>query len=455
MPIDKFFSINPYTQEIIYEHPAHTSREISLALYRAEKSFISWKTNKNRFNLLEKLASVLQQRKKALSECITLEMGKLISEAEAEVEKSIQICKYYAQHGEKFLQPENIHSARIKAQIYYQPTGCVLGIMPWNFPVWQTMRYAIPTLCAGNVTILKLAPNTFECANLLENIFREAEFPEGTFQSLRIDVEQIEQIVASPIVSGVTLTGSSRAGKAVAQLAGKYLKKTVLELGGSDGFLVDASADIALAAKVGAQSRLINAGQSCIAAKRFIVHQDVFEIFIELFIKHLTDVKIGNPLENTTTLAPLARPDLCQNIRHQFEASSCVSDVEILLRPHSEKNFFTPAVLSGKNITQTIAFKEETFGPLAVVVKASSMEEMIDLANQTIYGLGCTIFTNPEHVDKWLSRASDFQVGQISFNALLRSDWELPFGGIKQSGYGKELGIAGMREFLNLQSITF
>jgi len=451
MSVSVFRSVNPYNQTIVGEYTSHTSKDVIVFLQKAEKAYNIWKKHKTRARLFDQLAQKLARRKEELATLITLEMGKLLAESRAEVEKSIELCRFYANHAEEMLAPLPIERPKTLARIYHQPTGCVLGIMPWNFPIWQTLRYAVPTLCAGNVTILKLAPNTMGCATFLEEIFMESGFPEGVFQNLRIDVSLIEQIIASPIVSGVTLTGSSRAGASVASIAGKYIKKTVLELGGSDAFLVDETADIQTASKIAAQSRLLNAGQSCIAAKRFIVHQAVLDDFTKGFLKHLSTVQLGNPLESDTTLAPLARPDLLNNINHQYQTSIQKKGVEILLSPKIEGNFFTPAVLTGDNITQTPACQEETFGALAVIIVANHQEEMIKIANQTPYGLGCTIFTKTK--ESWLEKVSDIEVGQVSFNNLLRSDWSLPFGGIKQSGYGRELGTEGLREFTNIQTV--
>lgn len=447
----EFQSINPYTNEIIESFPALSEQQIGLKLETSQQAFYPWsKTSfSHRANLLRKVADALDNNTDRYAEIITLEMGKAITEARGEIKKCAWVCRYYAENAEKFLKEEIIPTDARNSYVRYEPLGAVLAIMPWNFPFWQVFRFAAPTLMAGNTGLLKHAPNVTRCALLIEALFTEAGFPEGVFQSLIMDVSHVPQVVSHPVVQAVTLTGSERAGARVASLAGQHIKKSVLELGGSDPFIVLADADLDQTAKVAVQARMMNAGQSCIAAKRFIVHEKVKDEFTARVQQHIEALKTGNPLHESTTTGPLARVDLAENMERQI-TQSVQQGAKLVMGGVREGAKFSPALLL--NVQPGMAaFDEETFGPAATIIPVQNEAKAVEMANQTLYGLGASIWTSDP--EKGAMLAQDIYSGSVFINSLVKSDPRLPFGGIKQSGYGRELSHHGIKEFVNAKTI--
>lgn len=446
-----FKSINPFSQSVIAEYPLHNDAEINKKLALAAIAYKSWRKQSfsNRTELMLKVASLLRKNKEEYARIISLEMGKAIGEARGEIEKCAVTTEYFAHNSEKMLVDTIIPTEFKRTYVSYHPTGAVFGIMPWNFPFWQVFRFVVPTVMGGNVALLKHAPNVSSVSITIEKIFRECGFPEGVFQSLIIDVDKVEGIISHDIVQGVTLTGSEYAGSQVASLAGKHIKKSVLELGGSDALIVLEDADLEKAAKVATQSRMQNAGQSCIASKRFIVMDKVKDDFINQLHKNVAALKQGNPLDEAYTTGPLARIDLALKLEEQMNAS-IKAGAKLLMGGEREGCNFEPAILF--NVSDDMpAFKEETFGPLATVVVAKSEQEAVELANNSRYGLGASLWTRD--LERAASIASKIEAGAVFVNSLVRSDARWPFGGIKKSGYGRELAEPGIKEFLNAKTI--
>lgn len=447
----KFTSINPFNGEKISTYNEHSPNEIERILSASKKAFQKWRTVPiaKRSELLLNVANLLRKNKELYSQTITLEMGKPITESKSEIEKCAWVCEYYAENAEIFLADEIIQSDAAESFISYDPLGTILAIMPWNFPFWQVFRFAAPTLTAGNCALLKHAPNVLECATAIEKIFLEAGYPEGVFQNLIIDHDKVEQVIADDTVQGVTLTGSERAGKSVAALAGKYLKKSLLELGGNNAFIVLEDADMELAVETGVTARMLNSGQSCIAAKRFILDGDAYEKFLPAFTEKVRSLKHGDPMEEATEIGPLARKDLADNLQRQIEESVALGAA---LHTGGGKNnaFHEPTILTGVKPGMP-AFNEETFGPLASITKAETADQAFELAARSKYGLGATVFTkNVNKARKWIGRIPD---GAFFINELVKSDPRLPFGGTKISGYGRELSREGIREFVNKKTV--
>ena len=445
-------SINPFDQSIIKEYQEFSPSLIQEKLKTSSTTFKDWKKTSfaHRSELMLKASKLLIQNREQYARMISLEMGKVFSEARAEIEKSAGGCQYFAENAEKFLADETIKTDSRKSLVSFHPTGTILAVMPWNFPFWQVIRFAAPALMAGNVGVLKHASNVSGCSLLLEEIFRTAGFPEGVFQSLLIDNRQIESILQSDIVQGVALTGSELAGSQVASIAGKYIKKAVLELGGSDPFVVLADADLENAAKVATQSRMQNAGQSCISAKRFIVDKRVKDEFTAHFLKNVNSLRQGDPFVETTTTGPLARVDLAEALEKQLK-SSISQGARLLAGGRGEGANFRPSLLDQVKPGMQ-AFDEETFGPLAAIVTVSSEEEAIEMANRSRYGLGSSVWTRD--VERGERVARQIECGSVFINALMKSDARLPFGGVKKSGYGRELSEYGIKEFVNIKSIA-
>jgi succinate-semialdehyde dehydrogenase / glutarate-semialdehyde dehydrogenase len=444
-------SKNPYNQNVIEEFQMHDDAAINQKVQTATNAFGGWKRTsfKERSALMTKLADVLRKNKEEYARIITMEMGKVISEAVGEIEKCAGACEYYAQHAEQLLSDQIIQTDAKKSYVHYQPIGAVLAVMPWNFPFWQVIRFAVPSIMAGNVGLLKHASNVSRVSLTLEKIFLDAGFPEGVFQSLLISSDKVESIIKADIVQAVTLTGSENAGSQVASIAGRNIKKSVMELGGSDPFIVLADADLVEAAKVATQSRMQNAGQSCIAAKRFIVDAKVKDEFLNLFLQNINALKQGDPLVEGTTTGPMAQLNLAENLEKQMKASI---DAGAKLLTGGERNGcnFKPALLD--NVKPGMpAFDEETFGPLAAVITAKDEKEAVILANTSRYGLGSSIWTND--IDRGARLASEIESGSVFVNSLMRSDVHLPFGGIKKSGYGRELSELGIKEFTNAKTV--
>ncbi len=447
-----FKSINPYTQQTIAEYPLMDDKAINEVLTKAENAFANWKKTsfEQRASMFIKLALLLKRNSEKLGTLITREMGKVIAEAKAEVEKCATVCEYYAANAETFLKDEPLDAGYDNSFITYEPIGAVLAIMPWNFPFWQVFRYAAPTLMAGNVTLLKHAPNVCGCAKMIEQLFIEAGAPAGVFQTLIVDTPVIERLLETSIIQAVTLTGSERAGSSVAMLAGKNIKKSLLELGGSDALIVLPDADMKKAATVALQSRMLNAGQSCIGSKRFIVLRTAIDSFMQEVQAILPTFRQGDPFAAATTTGPLARLDLATNLEKQLQQS--VSKGALLVFGGAVNGCnFSPSLLL--NVSKGMsAFDEETFGPLAAVIIANDEAHAIDLANDSPYGLGGSVWT--ADIDRGIAVAKQINTGAFFINALVKSDARLPFGGIKKSGYGRELGKQGIHEFVNAKTIA-
>jgi succinate-semialdehyde dehydrogenase/glutarate-semialdehyde dehydrogenase len=443
-------SVNPYSQAVIAEHEVLTNEQLAQKIELSEKAFKNWRntTFQERADKMMKLANVLRARKEELGLLITNEMGKILSEGVSEVEKSAGNCDFYAENAEKMLK-DVYYDTPFKSMSVYDPSGAVFAVMPWNYPFWQVLRYAAPAVMAGNVTILKHASNVQGCAKAIENAFLEAGFPEGVFQQVTINLSQVESIIASDIVSGVTLTGSEMAGSSVASLAGKHIKKTVMELGGSDAFIVLDDADIEKAATIATQSRMLNAGQACICAKRFIVTEKIGDEFAHLFAQKINALNQGNPLQNGINMGPLAKLEFANTLSSQLE-KSLQQGAKILVGGEQDNCNFQPTLIDFVD-SNNIAFQEETFGPLATIIRAKDENDAIAIANNHRYGLASAIWT--EDREKAYKLARRIEAGNVFVNSLVRSDSRIPFGGIKKSGYGRELSDIGMKEFMNMKSI--
>lgn len=448
-------SINPWNGKVIKEFASLSPREMDTKLELSARTFQSWKRIpiSDRASLLKKAGEILRKKKEEYARLITLEMGKIIRESRAEIEKCAWACDYYAEHAEGFLSPEKISLPDgKKAKIIHQPLGAILAVMPWNFPFWQVFRFAAPTLMTGNVGMLKHASNVPQCALAIESIFGEAGFPEGVFQSFLINSNATLALLEDDRVRAVSLTGSEKAGAAVASAAGKNIKKSLLELGGSDPFIVLADADIQKAAETAVKARMINFGQSCIAGKRFIVEESVYGVFLEKFKENLSQLKFGDPMEESSDYACMARPDLAFELYEQIEKSVELG-AKILLggqKPKAGSAKFTPTVLT--DIPEgSPAFKEELFGPVALLFNVKNTVEAIRIANATEFGLGASIWTTD--LQKGETLASEIESGAVFLNSMVASQPALPFGGIKKSGFGRELGRMGILEFVNSKTV--
>lgn len=403
---------------------------------------------------LRRAAELLREKKSEYGRLMAEEMGKPLSQGEAESEKCAWVCDYYAENAEDFLANEPIETNADHSYVAFNPLGIVLAIMPWNYPFWQLFRFAAPALMAGNAAVLKHAPNVSGCALAIEKLLHEAGVPKNLFRSLIVDVEEVQDIIENPLVKAVTLTGSTRAGKAVAAEAGAVLKKTVLELGGSDPYIVLADADVQQTAETLVTSRLLNSGQSCIAAKRFIVVEDVYDEFVDAVVELMKQKTTGDPLDPATDIGPQAREDLREQLHRQVRDSvekgaKCLTGGQI---PKGDGFFYPPTVLT--NIRKGMpAYEEELFGPVASIFKVSDEEEAIRLANDTDYGLGAAIFSSDVERAERIA-ASELQAGCCFVNDFVKSDPRVPFGGIKQSGYGRELSAYGIREFVNTKTVS-
>ena len=447
-------SINPATGEILETFSATSSSDLERMVARAHAAFVKWRTEPfaARAELMRGAARSLRAGKAGYARTMALEMGKPLAQGEAEVEKCASVCDYYADHAEEFLAEQPRETDASKSYVRFDPIGPVLAVMPWNFPFWQVFRFAAPALMAGNVGILKHASNVPRCALAIEAIFREAGFPEGLFSSPLIDSEAVARLIADPRIVAVTLTGSERAGSAVAGQAGRELKKTVLELGGSDPFVVLADANLAAAAQAAADARLINSGQSCIAAKRFIVVETVADEFQKRFADELGSRRMGDPLSRDTQVGPQARIDLRDELHRQVEESVKRGAKRLLggQIPSGPGAFYPPTLLSGVDKGMP-AFDEETFGPVAAVIRAKDEGDAVRLANDSSFGLGASLWTQDRARAQRL--AAQIEAGAIFVNGIVKSDPRLPCGGIKRSGYGRELSEYGIREFVNIKSV--
>jgi succinate-semialdehyde dehydrogenase / glutarate-semialdehyde dehydrogenase len=447
----EFKSINPYDGKIIGTYKEQSDTEVGDAIAAAQSAFNTWKKVPvaERARLMAKAGEVLRENVEEYAKMITMEMGKPIAESRGEVNKCAWVCDYYAENAADFLADEVIKTEAQQSFVRHDPMGCILSIMPWNFPFWQVFRFAAPSLTAGNVALLKHAPNVFGCAVQIADVFKKAGFPEGVFQNLIIDHTKIEAVIAHDTVKAVTLTGSEGAGKSVAQTAGKYLKKAVLELGGSNAFIVLEDADIEKTVQTALTARMMNAGQSCIAAKRFIIVDSVYDEFVAKFTEQVKKLQSGDPLNENTTIGPLARKDLADNLQLQVR-DSITGGAKMLLGGGQEGCYHQPTVLGDVRPGMS-AFDQETFGPLAAIIRAKDEKHALALAEQSKFGLGTTVCTT--NIDKALSFAADISDGAYFVNELVKSDPRLPFGGTKSSGYGRELAKNGMMEFVNVKTV--
>lgn len=445
-------SINPYTLQTEAEYTTFSKVQIDQALILAQKAYLDWRQTSfsKRRDLLLQVAQLLRSKKDELARLITTEMGKVLTESHAEIEKCANHCQYFATHSETFLQDVTVQTKAHQSLISFEPIGAVLAIMPWNYPFWQVFRYLAPTLMAGNVSLLKHAPNVIGCGIAIEKLLHEAGFPIGAFQHLILNTNDIEQIIQADIVRGVTLTGSESAGSSVATLAGKHIKKSVLELGGSDPFIVLKDADTAKAAHVAVQSRFLNAGQACICAKRFIVVTEVFDDFIQAFQKEMQSYKQGDPLNPHIKVGPMARIDLAQKLKSQLD-HSVAKGARILVGGEVSQCAFTPTLVD-RILPEMVIFQEETFGPLAAILRVNHPQEAIYIANQSRYGLAASLWTND--IEQAYHLARKIEAGNVFVNSLAYSDSKLPFGGIKKSGFGRELSDYGQKEFTNIKTIV-
>ena len=447
-------SLNPATEEVMATFEEFTPQQIEAALASAEATFRRWRRTgfAERSALMREAARYLRANKERFGLLITREMGKPIVEAEAEVEKCAWNCDFYADNAERFLADEDVATNARKSYVAYTPLGVILAVMPWNFPFWQVFRFAAPTLMAGNTAVLKHASNVPQCALAIEEVFREAGFPDGAFKTLLVPGSGVDPIIEDDRIKAVTLTGSDITGTKVAAASGRALKKTVMELGGSDPFIVLADADLEQAATTAARARNQNTGQSCIAAKRFIVVEEVAEQFERLFTQAVAGLKVGDPAQRETQVGPLARGDLREDLERQVQASLELGARLAVggKRVDGRGYFYEPTVLTSVN-DQMPAFREETFGPAAAVIRARDPEEAVALANDSQFGLGASLWTKDVDLGQRLAR--DIESGSVFLNGMVASDPRLPFGGVKRSGYGRELAALGIREFMNIQTI--
>jgi len=451
-----FQTINPSTNQALDTYPTLTDTQLQARIDLARRSYRSyWSVMpvQQRAEKISQLAQLLEDQQERLGRQISLEMGKPYLQAQKEIEKCARLCRYFATHGPAFLADEPIPTEYQKSYLHFQPIGGVLGVMPWNFPFWQAFRFAIPAMLAGNVAFLKPAPNVAGCGLAIEELITQAAGQEGVFQTLLLDVDLVPKLIADPFLQGVALTGSDRAGAAVASEAGRHIKKVVLELGGSDPFLVLDDADLEQAISTAVKSRTNNSGQTCIAAKRFIVQQSVAEAFTEGIVAAAKNLRVGDPFDEDTNIGPMARRDLLEKLDEQVQqAINAGAKVLLAGGPQDDTgNFYRPVVLTG--ITPDMrAYREELFGPVFSIYTVDTEEEAIALANATDYGLGAAVFSNNVERAERVARA--LEAGALTINRLVSSDVRIPFGGIKRSGFGRELGAEGIREFVNIKSIV-
>jgi succinate-semialdehyde dehydrogenase/glutarate-semialdehyde dehydrogenase len=451
----EYFSINPYNSLVIAQHQLDNDRDLNTKI---EKSKLGYAINKidkvsSRVQKIVLLSNLLERDKAQLAEKISLEMGKIYVESLAEIEKCVALCNYYAENAETFLGDCIINRSKIElASIVHSPIGVVLGIMPWNFPIWQVFRFAIPAYVAGNAILLKHAENVWCTAKAIKKLWDEAGIDDCVFQSLYISHEQTKILFENNHIQAVSFTGSRKAGSVIAGLAGQNIIKSVLELGSNDVMIVLSDSNLELAAQMAIKSRMINNGQSCIATKRLLVESSVYQKFLDLCVNELLNYSIGDPFKATTKLGPLARPDLKSNLLSQVNQSllNGANSIVAYDAALNETNFVNPIVLADIPF-HTPAFTEEIFGPVLSIISFNHAKQAVDIANNSVFGLGASIWTNDEKIQKMI--IDNLDVGAVYFNQMVYSRPDLPFGGVKQSGYGKELGREGLMEFVNYKSV--
>lgn len=444
-------SKNPYTGEKIAAVEEFTKEKIDLVLKDAEDRFQSWRKTsfKERKGLMLQAAKELKENSREYAETITAEMGKPITQSIAEVEKCAWVCEYYAENAEAHLASENIETDAEKSYVSYEPLGVVLAVMPWNYPFWQVFRFAAPALMAGNIGVLKHASNVMQSAGNIQKIFERAGFPKGCFQNLPIGSDMVEDVIKDKRVKAVTLTGSTPAGSAVASVAGAEIKKSVLELGGSNALVILKDADLQNAAETCIQARFQNTGQSCIAGKRLLLHKDIAEEFTDIFLKKVKELKSGDPSDKDTFIGVLAREDLAEDLEKQVN-ESVKAGAKLLIGGKRKGTYYEPTVLD--QVTRDMpVFADETFGPAIGITHFSTEDEAVELVNSSQFGLGVSIFT--QDLEKAEAMVPLFDDGAVFINELVKSDPRLPFGGTKISGYGRELSIQGIREFVNKKTV--
>lgn len=424
--------------------------ENKLELSRDTQFIWQKETIEHRLSFLPQLAKTLSDNKQKYAECITNEMHKPITQAIAEVEKCALLCTYYYENAAQFLATKHIKTDASESFVTYEPLGVLLGVMPWNFPFWQVFRFAVPSLMAGNTVVVKHASNVPKSAKLIQTIFEEAGFPKGCYQDLPIPSDEVAKVIANPIIKAVSLTGSEQAGIAVATEAGKHLKKCVLELGGNNAFIVLEDANLEKTVAIAVNARMQNAGQSCIASKRFLIHENIAETFVSQLKIAIQKLKTGNPLDKSTQIGSLARTDLAEELEVQVN-KSIEMGAKLVCGGKRTDAFFEPTILTNVSVTMPV-FKEETFGPVVAITTFKTLEEAIELSNTSEFGLGVSIFTqNIKNIKKHISA---FNEGAVFINEMVKSDPRLPFGGIKKSGYGRELSEDGIKEFVNVKTVV-
>ncbi len=449
-------SINPASGEIIREYPESQWEEIDNIIRDVRQAFKSWRKTKiqERIDHVKNLAKLMEIKKEGLAFTITIEMGKPIAEARAEIDKCIWLCNYYCENIDNFLKPQLVETEASESYISFQPLGVILAIMPWNFPFWQVFRCAIPSILAGNTMVLKHASNVPGCAIAIEDLFLESDFPSDIFRSILTSNRKVERIITNKRIAALTLTGSTKAGQAVAQTAGAYLKKCVLELGGSDPYLILDDADLKLAVEACVNGRLINTGQSCIGAKRFIVTEKIYNDFEEKFVKEMKSATMGDPFNEFNQLGPLARGNIREDLLSQVNKSVslgasllCGGEID-----YDIDGFYYPATVLSNVQTGMPAYNQELFGPVASLIKVKDEQEAIKVANDTSFGLGAAVFTSDIEKGKYIAEL-ELEAGCCFVNDFVKSDPRLPFGGVKESGYGRELSVFGLHEFVNVKSV--
>jgi succinate-semialdehyde dehydrogenase / glutarate-semialdehyde dehydrogenase len=446
-----FSLTNPFSQSFLSEHQYFTDNLTEKIVSVSDAAFAKWchETIPERLNFIKSLIFELTKNQHLLAETSTLEMGKPLKQSLAEIDKCKLLCEYYLQNAEKFLERNKISTTGTQSFVVYEPLGVILGVMPWNFPYWQVFRFAIPAIIAGNTVVVKHASNVAGCAKLIEKLFTDAGFPEGVYKNLLIAGKQVKAVIDNPAIKGVSVTGSEKAGTEVASAAAAQVKKAVLELGGSNALIVlpDANLEEAMPAIINA--RFQNTGQSCIAAKRYLVHKDIYDNFMQRFIKGISELKMGDPMDEQTTLGPLARTDLAQEIEKQVNDSVAMG-AKVVIGGKRNNAFYDATVLTNVSPDMPV-FKEEVFGPAVPVVPFSTFEEAVELSNKTEFGLGVSIFT--ADIDFIKSKIHLFEEGAVFINDLVKSDPALPFGGVKRSGFGRELAENGLKEFVNIKTV--
>jgi succinate-semialdehyde dehydrogenase / glutarate-semialdehyde dehydrogenase len=455
-----FATINPTNEKMLKEYDGHTEKQILDLIESTNIRFEKWRKTSfgERSELLMKIEEILLKNKNVYAKTMALEMGKPFAQGIAELEKSAWVCRYYAENAEQQLRDQEYESNGSRSYVSFQPIGPIFCIMPWNFPFWQVFRFVAPATMAGNTVVLKHSPNTTEAGIQIEEIFREAGYPDNVLTNLIIDPKDVAElsskVIESPYIHGVTLTGSNLSGAKVAEKAGSLLKKSVLELGGSDPYIVLEDADLENAANKCITARMLNAGQTCIAAKRFIVVESVHDDFLDLCIEKTEKIKIGDPLADGIDMGPLARKDLQLNLHRQVVDSIAMKAKLHIggVLPNSKGFFYIPTILSNVKKGMPV-FDEEVFGPVASIIKVNDEQQAIEAANDTSYGLGAAVFTSDIERGNRIAR-NEIQAGACFVNNFVKSDPRLPFGGIKESGYGRELSEYGIKEFVNIKTIS-